>query len=150
MKYVRGYVNSRRIPDKRALFIEISGCKQGCEKCKNISRCGEEGQELTESVMTETLKTFGKTIDCVCFVGGENYSIELKNLCKQVHKSGLETSLSTVLDPSSIGKQLTDELDYLLTGRCDSEQSALKRDYCPFADTYDWVEAKTRTLTHEN
>lgn len=140
IKYIRGYAKNIS-EEHRALVIELSNCRYNCDKCKNKSRATEDGQPLTIKELNTAIDMFKRTIDLICFVGGEHEQVEIKELCKYTHKYGLKTCLSINFDdPSLLNKALVDELDYIMIGRCDSERKLFKKDYCPFADVNDWIE----------
>ena len=140
LKYVRGYFK-HIIPYQYTLIIELTDCTHNCDKCKNPSRKTEDGQLLNKEIIDIALSSFKRYIESICFVGGENHQAELKELCKHVHTHKLDTCLVTQQqDFSTINKNLIDELDYIIVGRCDEEGTLLKKDYCSFAETYDWLE----------
>ena len=142
LKYTRGYFK-KIIPLQNSLVIEISGCTHDCQDCKNKSRQNEDGQILNKEAIRLALDSFKRYIDSICFVGGEYTQAELKELCKYVHSEKLDTCLLTTQSSfSDISKNLINELDYIIVGRCDEQGIVYKKDFCPFADTYDWIEAK--------
>lgn len=141
MKYVRGYVSSI-IPNSKTLIIELCGCKHACQNCGNRFRQVEEGQPLDER-LDMIIGMFEKTVDVVCFVGGENDMQTLQSMFTFIHKKGLKTALSTAYpETSMVNRRLTEVLDYILIGRCDTKQKILKKDYSPFGDIEDWIEIK--------
>ena len=140
LKYVRGYFK-KIIPMQHTLVIELNNCPHYCEECKNPSRKKEEGQPLTKEAIGQALQSFKRYIESICFVGGEYSQAELKELCKYVHSEKLDTCLMTsYLDLSVLNKNLLDELDYVIIGRCDRKGKVYKKDYCAFADVYEWLE----------
>ena len=147
VRYVRGYFK-HIIPELNTLVIELAGCTHGCKDCKNKARCEDNGQPMTVKELSMAEEIFKRHIDSICFVGGENDQHELKTLCEEVHKHNLKTALSTAYyEVSLLNKTLTDELDYVLLGRCDKNRTILKKDYCPFADDTDWIEVKNTNIS---
>ena len=142
LKYVRGYFK-KIIPMQNSLVIELNRCTHNCNECKNKDRKEEYGQPLTKETLKMALESFKRYIESVCFVGGEENFTELKELCKFIHKEKLDAALFTPFQsPSQINKNLIDELDYIIIGRCDKQGTVYKKDYCPFTETCDWIEMK--------
>lgn len=123
LKYLNGLINKGIIPKERTLSITVSP--------------DDNGQDLTGNIKI-IIDTYRHYVDCLCFIGGEHNQHELAECCKIVHKNGLKTAFYTSLyETSQINKTLTAELDYVKLG----SGVVLKKDYCPFGDVEDWIEA---------
>lgn len=121
IKYLNGLIGSV-IPNEKTLSIAISE---------------DEGQPLLQNIKT-IADTYHKHVSCVCFVGtGDQH--DLAKCCKIIHSYKLKTALfSSVTEISQINKVLTAELDYI---KLDAG-NIMKKDYCPFGDIEDWINAE--------
>lgn len=123
LKYVNGKILTSAIPNETTLVIKIA--------MNDI----ENAKPLSEMFLL-ILKEYGRHITTVAFIGGEEEQYELVELCKQVHKAGLKTCLSTyITDKSQLNLNLLNELDYLQLSK-----NTYKKDYSPFGDIEDWID----------
>lgn len=121
MKYVNGVFKYDIFPDESILCLTISA---------------DKGQQL-ETVVETIIKTYKGTLTTVLFKNTSINQTDLVPICKEMHESKIKTAVHIdVDDVSAINKRLFDLLDYVLL----SNGKILKKDYCPFADGYDWVE----------
>lgn len=86
MKYVNYDIVFQEIPDEVTLAINLSGCPYRCKGCHSPALQEDIGEELDESVLSKLLQAYGKTITCVCFMGGDANTEELYRLARLVRE----------------------------------------------------------------
>ena len=129
LKYLNGKILNSAIPNETTLVIKTAG--------ENI----EQGKPLTSAFET-ILKEYAKHVTTICFIGGENETVELLSLLKEIRKRNLKTGLSThINDMSKINNKLLDELTYLQL-----DKKMFIKDFCPFTDEEDWFEITNQNM----
>ena len=120
MHIVNGIIEYNKIPNEKVLHIKTAN----------------EGNRTLLNNLQQIISEYGKHITCIEFSGTEGDVNELITALKIVHKAGLKTSfLTSCNDVHDLVEKLLDELDYTRL-----KNAVLKRDYCPFAECYDWIE----------
>lgn len=71
LKYVDYDIVFQEIPDEVTLAINLSGCPYRCKGCHSPQLQENIGEELNEAALSRLLQTYGKTITCLCFMGGD-------------------------------------------------------------------------------
>ena len=59
------------IPDETTLAINLTGCPNRCPGCHSPHLCGNSGRVLDEEELAALLRVYGRTVTCVCFMGGD-------------------------------------------------------------------------------
>lgn len=114
MNYRNGIIKYNLIKDEAVLYITLS----------------EEGTHL-ESHIEEILNQYKKYITTILFDNIKD-NTDFANFCKGLKTNKLKIA---VKNDSEISSRLSDLLDYII-----KDNKVFKRDYCPFADAYDWIE----------
>lgn len=68
------------VPGEVTLAINISGCPNCCNGCHSPYLQEDIGDVLDENVIAGLLSKYGNAITCVCFMGGDNDSVEVERL----------------------------------------------------------------------
>ena len=71
LKYADYDVVFQELPNEVTLAINISNCPNRCVGCHSAYLMDDVGNPLTEQALEELLHKYGKTITCVCFMGGD-------------------------------------------------------------------------------
>lgn len=64
------------------LAINLSNCPNGCKGCHSPYLMGDVGEPLTEESLTRLLDKYGKSVTCVCFMGGDAAPDEVGRLAE--------------------------------------------------------------------
>ena len=59
------------IPDETTLAINLTGCPNRCPGCHSPHLCGNSGRVLDERELAALLRLYGRSVTCVCFMGGD-------------------------------------------------------------------------------
>lgn len=92
----------------------------------------KEGMHL-ESNIGEILKQYSRYITAILFKNIDS-GIDLVSICNEIKRNKLKAVVD-VEEISGVSNKLLDRLDYLI-----QNGKIMKRDYCPFADAFDWVD----------
>ena len=71
LKYADYDVVFQELPNEVTLAINISNCPNRCVGCHSAYLMDDVGNPLTEQALDGLLHKYGKTITCVCFMGGD-------------------------------------------------------------------------------
>ncbi|MDL2303870.1 anaerobic ribonucleoside-triphosphate reductase activating protein [Bacteroides sp. OttesenSCG-928-D19] len=85
LKYVNFDIVFQEIPDEVTLAINISNCPNGCRGCHSPFLQNDTGEPLTEEVLLSLLHTYGKSVTCICFMGGDAAPDEVVRLAAFLH-----------------------------------------------------------------
>ncbi|MDR2914182.1 MAG: anaerobic ribonucleoside-triphosphate reductase activating protein [Tannerella sp.] len=80
LKYVNFDIVFQEIPDEVTLAINISNCSNGCSGCHSPFLQQDMGETLTEEILTSLLYEYGKSVTCICFMGGDSDPDEIVRL----------------------------------------------------------------------
>lgn len=89
LKYVNFDIVFQEIPDEVTLAINLSNCPNGCPGCHSPSLQTDVGEPLTEEVLTALLYTYGKSVTCFCFMGGDAAPDEIARLAAFLQKQSI-------------------------------------------------------------
>lgn len=120
MYVVNGIIKYNKIKDETVLHI-------------NISNSGT--RTLLDNIQ-KIIQEYKKNITVIELSGSEGDLNEIVAVLKIIHENGLKTGYSVMNENvSDINDKLLCELDYV-----DLNGKIQKIDYCPFADSYDWID----------
>lgn len=112
------------IPDEITLAISISGCPIRCKGCHSRYLWEDVGDELTEEVLSQMLKSH-VGVTCVCFMGGDNDPAEVNRLAAWTKQhSDMRVAWYSGRDEIA-GEIELRNFDYLKIGRYDAERGPL-------------------------
>lgn len=75
------------IPDETTLAINLTGCPNRCPGCHSPHLQREAGRKLDERELAALLDHYGRTVTCVCFMGGDAAPEEVERLARWVHRT---------------------------------------------------------------
>lgn len=70
LKYVDYDILFQEIPDEVTLAINLSRCPYRCKGCHSPQLQSDIGEELNEEALLRLLQRYGKSVTCICFMGG--------------------------------------------------------------------------------
>ncbi len=117
LKYVNHDIVFQEIPDEVTLAINLSGCPYRCKGCHSPVLQEDTGEVLDEAVLSRLLQVYGKTITCVCFMGGDANTGEVCELAKHVRENwqgAIKTAWYSGKD--SVRDQASACFDFVKTG----------------------------------
>ena len=121
MKYINGVFNYHLLENEKILCLKLSE---------------ETGQPL-ESSIPIIVKTYKNNLSIVLFQNAVVNQADIIPICRELHNEKIKTAIQVDADDASvINKRLFEVLDYVFL----RNNKILKKDYCPFADVYDWIE----------
>lgn len=71
LKYVDYDILFQEIPDEVTLTINLSRCPYRCKGCHSPQLQSDIGEELNEAALLRLLQRYGKSVTCICFMGGD-------------------------------------------------------------------------------
>lgn len=117
LKYVNYEIVFQEIPDEVTLSINLSGCPYRCRECHSPALQKDIGEELDEDVLTGLLQAYGKTITCICFMGGDAHPEKVYELAEHVQKKWQGTiKTAWYSGKDSIHHRASDCFDFVKTG----------------------------------
>lgn len=117
LKYTHYDVVFQEVPNEVTLVFNISGCPYKCKGCHSKYLWDYIGSNVKENIYMIIEKYIG-LITCVCFMGGDQNVIELKELLVLIKsKYNLKTCVYSGSNNSNIFCELMDYIDYLKLGR---------------------------------
>ena len=74
------------IPDQTTLAINFTGCPNRCPGCHSPHLQADTGRELDDTELAALLERYGRSVTCVCFMGGDNGPHEIVRLARLVRR----------------------------------------------------------------
>ncbi len=71
LKYTDYDIVFQEIPNEVTLAINLSNCPHKCRGCHSPQLMQDIGERLTEREISKLLDKYGKSVTCVCFMGGD-------------------------------------------------------------------------------
>lgn len=75
----------QEIPNEVTLAINLTNCPFRCAECHSAHLQEDIGTELTILNLDKLILTYGKSISCVCFMGGDATPFEIADLAAYLH-----------------------------------------------------------------
>ncbi len=75
------------IPDETTLAINITNCPNRCPGCHSPHLAADEGRALDDAELLALLTRYGRSVTCVCFMGGDAEPQEIVRLAATVRKT---------------------------------------------------------------
>ena len=84
----------QEIPDEISLAVNISGCPNRCPGCHSPWLWEDEGEALTEELLSALMDRYASAVTCFCFMGGDIEPFEIQRLASWIKKKfpGLKTA----------------------------------------------------------
>ena len=94
VKYYNYDIVFAEIPDETTLALNITNCPNRCRGCHSPHLQRDIGQILDENELKALLDNYGRSVTCVCFMGGDAVPFEIAELSSSVKKilPGLKTA----------------------------------------------------------
>lgn len=80
LRYGNYNIVFQEIPGEVTLAINLSNCPYRCESCHSSYLREDVGDVLDESALGNLLERYGKSITCLCFMGGDIDPIGVERL----------------------------------------------------------------------
>ena len=84
----------QEIPDEITLAVNISCCPNRCPGCHSPWLWEDEGEAMTEEMLSSLIDTYSSAITCFCFMGGDAEPFEVERLAKWIRSKypGIKTA----------------------------------------------------------
>ena len=87
LRFVSFDIVFQEVPDETTLALNISNCPHHCKGCHSPWLWGDNGEVLDEAALDVLMKDYGRTITCVCFMGGDGDLAGLYRMAAYVRKA---------------------------------------------------------------
>lgn len=74
------------VPDEVTLALNLANCPNRCEGCHSPHLREDKGEWLDERMLAWLLDTYGNSVTCVCFMGGDAEPEEVSRCADFVRK----------------------------------------------------------------
>ena len=75
------------IPDQTTLAVNLTGCPNRCPGCHSPHLQHETGRPLDERELASLLDRYGRSVTCLCFMGGDAAPLEVARLAAWVRRT---------------------------------------------------------------
>ena len=86
LKYLNTDIVFQEVPDETTLAINLTGCPCRCPGCHSTFLWANTGRPLDTLALDRMLTLCGKSITCVCFMGGDAAPGEVADMAAYLHK----------------------------------------------------------------
>ena len=128
LKYTHYDIVFQEVPNEITLVFNISGCPYRCKGCHSQYLWDYIGDDVIQDI-DAVIRKYEGLITCVCFMGGDQNIVELKELLmivKDTYK--LKTCIYSGNDNLNTFSDLLGYIDYLKIGRYIEEVGGLGRE----------------------
>ena len=117
----------QEIPDEITLAVNISGCPNRCPGCHSPWLWEDEGEWLTEEMLSMLMDRYSSAVTCFCFMGGDADPAEVERLSRWIRDAypRIKTAWYSGRESLPEGFDLN-VLDFLKLGPYREELGALK------------------------
>ena len=117
----------QEIPDEITLAVNISGCPNRCPGCHSPWLWEDEGEWLTEEMLSVLMDRYSSAVTCFCFMGGDADPVEVERLARWIRNTypHIKTAWYSGKESLPGGFDIT-VLDFLKLGPYKQELGALK------------------------
>ncbi len=74
----------QEIPDEISLAVNISCCPNRCAGCHSPWLWSNEGEDMTENMLSDLIGRYSAAITCFCFMGGDAEPMEVMRLAEWI------------------------------------------------------------------
>lgn len=117
MKFVNTGIVFQEVPDEVSLSVNISGCPCHCPGCHSGYLWRDEGSPLNPEAIDCLMRSYGRDITCISFMGGDADPAYVCRLSDYVHKAYPDIKVAwysgRTTVPGSVNRQ---SFDYIKTG----------------------------------
>ncbi len=75
------------IPGETTLAVNLTGCPNRCPGCHSPHLQGSGGEVLDDDALRRLLDRYGRSVTCVCFMGGDGEPAEVARLAGVVRRT---------------------------------------------------------------
>lgn len=86
LRFVNYDIVFQEVPNEVTLAINLSNCPNRCKGCHSPYLMENTGMILDQSALDVLLDKYGKSVTCVCFMGGDASPKEVEELADYVHR----------------------------------------------------------------
>lgn len=86
LRYADYDIVFQEIPGEVTLAINLSNCPNRCMGCHSPHLWEDSGEPLTEKSLGDLLLKYGRSVTCVCFMGGDASPEEVRLLAVYLHR----------------------------------------------------------------
>jgi len=116
LKYHNFDIVFAEIPGEVTLAVNITGCPYRCPGCHSPHLRDDTGRVLDDEELSALLDRYGRSVTCVCFMGGDSDPREVARLaCAVRARSSLRTAWYSGCG-SLPDADLLSSFDYIKTG----------------------------------
>ena len=129
LKYTHYDIVFQEVPNEVTWVFNISGCPYRCKGCHSQYLWDYIGNEVIQDI-DAVINKYEGLITCVCFMGGDQNIVELKELLtivKDTYK--LKTCIYSGNDNLNTFSDLVEYIDYLKLGRYIEELGGLGNEF---------------------
>ena len=107
----------QEIPDEISLAVNISCCPNRCPGCHSPWLWSNEGEDMTEDMLSCLIGRYSGALTCFCFMGGDAEPFEVMRLAKWIKETwpGIKTAWYSGKERLPDGFDIS-VLDYLKLG----------------------------------
>lgn len=126
LRYADYDIVFQEIPDEVTLAVNLSGCPNRCPGCHSPHLQGDTGRVLDEAELRALLDRYGRSVTCLCFMGGDAAPHEIARLAECVRRlqPGLRTGWYSGRDELPEGLRIR-SFDYVKLGRWIADRGPL-------------------------
>jgi anaerobic ribonucleoside-triphosphate reductase activating protein len=107
----------QEIPDEISLAVNISCCPNRCPGCHSPWLWGNEGEDMTEDMLSALIGKYSAAITCFCFMGGDAEPMEIMRLARWIRSRWPEIRTAWYSGKESIPEDFDITcLDYIKLG----------------------------------
>lgn len=117
----------QEIPDEITLAVNISCCPNRCPGCHSPWLWSDEGEDMTEEMLSALIDRYSSAITCFCFMGGDAEPFEVERLSRWIRQryGHLRTAWYSGREAIPVGFDLS-VMDFVKTGPYIAERGGLK------------------------
>ena len=107
----------QEIPDEISMAVNISCCPNRCPGCHSPWLWDNEGEDMTEDMLSALIGKYSAAITCFCFMGGDAEPMEIMRLARWVRSRWPEIRTAWYSGKESIPEDFDITcLDYIKLG----------------------------------
>ena len=107
----------QEIPDEISLAVNISCCPNRCPGCHSPWLWSNDGEDMTEDMLSALIGKYSAAITCFCFMGGDAEPLEIMRLARWIKSRWPEIKTAWYSGKADLAKGFEIScLDYIKLG----------------------------------